>query len=152
MGENTLFVYNVGGKMIMEFNGATGGLMKEYVPLGGSMATIAHGGKASAAVMYVTSDHLGTRVSTKADGSVAARHYRAVVLTPFRARNALPVSNLVMQVNCITISPLRRCKPDGNCYIFAPHCSFLRHRRVVAFESHAREFAPRIQLPVKFDS
>ena len=75
LGENTRFVYGMGGQLIMEFAGSSGSLTKEYVYGGGSLATIAPNGKNSLGVQYLTSDLLGTpRVITKADGSVAARH------------------------------------------------------------------------------
>jgi RHS repeat-associated protein len=75
VGENTRFVYGIGGQLLMEYDGSSGVVKKEYVYGGGTMATIAPNAKGSVSVQYLTSDHLGTpRVITKANGTVAARH------------------------------------------------------------------------------
>ena len=71
IGENTRFIYGIGGALIAEFNGSTGTLQKEYVSGGGMMAVV----DPSAGTRYTTTDHLGSpRVVTNASGAVISRH------------------------------------------------------------------------------
>ena len=71
VGENTRFVYGIGGELIAEFSGASGNLTKEYVAGGGMMAVI----DPSAGTRYTTADHLGSpRVVTDSSGNVVSRH------------------------------------------------------------------------------
>lgn len=75
VGENTRFVYGIGGQLIAEFDGSTGSLKKEYVYGGGTMATIAPNGRGSTGTQYTTTDALGTpRVVTNSAGAVVGRH------------------------------------------------------------------------------
>ena len=39
MGENTRFIYGIGGAVIAEYDGSSGNFKKEYVADGGSMIT-----------------------------------------------------------------------------------------------------------------
>ncbi|HEX6042988.1 MAG TPA: RHS repeat-associated core domain-containing protein, partial [Pyrinomonadaceae bacterium] len=75
-GENLRFVYGIGGQLIMEFNGATGALTKEYIyGAGGPLATIEPTALNSNGTRYTTSDHLGSpRVVTNSSATVISRH------------------------------------------------------------------------------
>lgn len=71
VGENTRFIYGIGGALIAEFSGSTENLLKEYVSGGGMMAVI----DPSLGTRYTTSDHLGSpRVVTNSSGIVVGRH------------------------------------------------------------------------------
>ena len=71
IGEDTRFVYGIGGALVAEFNGNTGSLTKEYVSGGGMMAVI----EPATGTKYTTSDHLGSpRAVTDAAGSLVSRH------------------------------------------------------------------------------
>lgn len=75
-GEQLRFVYGIGGRLIMEFDTASGALNKEYIyGSSGLLATI----NSANGTQYTTSDHLGSlRVVTNAAGGVASRHdYKA---------------------------------------------------------------------------
>ncbi len=73
-GENTRFVYGIGGQLLAEFDGSTGNLKKEYV-YGSSMITIEPTAMNSNGTQYSISDHLGSpRVVTNSGGSVSSRH------------------------------------------------------------------------------
>lgn len=75
VGENTRFIYGIGGQLVAEFDGATGNLKKEYVYGGASLITIEPTALNSNGTQYTTSDTLGSpRVITKAGGIVASRH------------------------------------------------------------------------------
>jgi len=72
VGENTRFVYGIGGELVMEFDGSSGNLKKEYLSDG---ITIEPTGVNSNGTQYPTADHLGTaRVITNSSGSVVSRH------------------------------------------------------------------------------
>jgi RHS repeat-associated protein len=72
VGENTRFVYGIAGELIMEFDGSSGDLKKEYVSNG---ITIEPTAVNSHGTQYGTADHLGTaRVITDSSGSVVSRH------------------------------------------------------------------------------
>ena len=71
VGENTRFIYGIGGALIGEFSGSTGNLLKEYVSGGGMMAVV----DPSLGTRYTTSDQLGSpRVVTNSSGGVVGRH------------------------------------------------------------------------------
>ena len=71
VGENTRFIYGIGGELVAEFNGSTGSLKKEYVYGSGMAATI----EPIVGTKYTTSDTLGSpRVVTNSSGSVVSRH------------------------------------------------------------------------------
>jgi RHS repeat-associated protein len=75
VGENTRFIYGIGGQLIAEFDGATGNLRKEYIYGGASLITIEPTAVNSNGTQYTTADNLGSpRVITKAGGIVASRH------------------------------------------------------------------------------
>ncbi|HEX6044625.1 MAG TPA: RHS repeat-associated core domain-containing protein, partial [Pyrinomonadaceae bacterium] len=76
LGENLRFVYGIGGQLIMEFNGATGALAKEYVyGAGGLLATIEPTAVNANGTRYTTSDHLGSpRVVTNSTAGIVSRH------------------------------------------------------------------------------
>ena len=75
MGENTRFIYGIGGELIAEFDGATGNLKKEYVYGGGSLITIEPTAVNSNGTQYTTGDHLGPpRVVTNSSTVVVSRH------------------------------------------------------------------------------
>src|SRR5713226_7948449 len=76
IGENTRFVYGIGGKLVAEFDGSTGSLTKEYVyGAGGLLATIEPTSVNTNGTRYVVTDHLGTpRVTTNSSGLVVSRH------------------------------------------------------------------------------
>jgi RHS repeat-associated protein len=70
-GENTRFIYGIGGELIAEFNGSSGALLREYVSGEGMMAVIEPG----VGTRYTTADHLGSpRVVTNSSGGVVSRH------------------------------------------------------------------------------
>src|ERR1700694_4900877 len=72
IGENTRFIYGIGGQLIAEFNGSTGALQKEYISGG---ITIEPTAVNSNGTQYMTGDHLGSpRVMTNSGGSVSSRH------------------------------------------------------------------------------
>jgi RHS repeat-associated protein len=74
VGENTRFVYGVGGQLVAEYDGSTGNLKKEYI-YGSSMITIEPTAVNSNGTRYTTSDHLGSpRVVTNSGASVVSRH------------------------------------------------------------------------------
>jgi len=73
-GENTRFVYGIGGQLVAEFDGSTGNLKKEYV-YGSSMITIEPTAVNSNGTQYSTGDHLGSpRVITNSSTAVVSRH------------------------------------------------------------------------------
>jgi len=75
VGENTRFVYGIGGELVAEFDGTNGSLKKEYVYGGGTVATIEPTSLNSNGTRYSTSDNLGSpRVITNSSGSVVSRH------------------------------------------------------------------------------
>ena len=75
VGENTRFIYGIGGQLIAEYDGSSGNLKKEYVAGGGSMITIEPTAINSDGAQYATADHLGSpRVITNSSGSVVSRH------------------------------------------------------------------------------
>jgi len=75
VGENTRFVYGIGGQLLAEFDGGTGALKKEYVYGGGSLITIEPTAVNANGTQYTTSDVLGSpRVVTNASASVVSRH------------------------------------------------------------------------------
>ena len=75
VGENTRFVYGVGGELIAEFDGSNGNLRKEYIYGGGSLITIEPTAVNSNGTRYTVSDHLGSpRVVTNSAAGVVSRH------------------------------------------------------------------------------
>src|SRR5438876_3286255 len=75
VGENTRFIYGIGGSVIAEYDGSSGNLKKEYVAGGGSMITIEPTAVNSNGAQYATGDHLSSpRVITNSSGSVVSRH------------------------------------------------------------------------------
>jgi len=75
VGENTRFVYGIGGELIAEFDGATGNLKKEYVYGGATLITIEPTAVNANGTQYTTGDHLGSpRVITNSSGAVVSRH------------------------------------------------------------------------------
>ncbi|HEV8431327.1 MAG TPA: RHS repeat-associated core domain-containing protein [Pyrinomonadaceae bacterium] len=74
VGENTRFVYGIGGELIAEFDGSSGNLRKEYIQ-GGSLITIEPTAVNSNGTRYTVSDHLGSpRVVTNSAAAVVSRH------------------------------------------------------------------------------
>jgi RHS repeat-associated protein len=72
VGENTRFVYGIGGQLVAEFDGSSGNLKKEYISGG---ITIEPTAVNSNGTQYPTGDHLGSpRVITNSSGSVVSRH------------------------------------------------------------------------------
>ena len=71
VGENTRFVYGIGGELLAEYNGASGAIEKEYVyGASGLTATI----EPTNGTQYITADHLGSpRIVTNASGAVTLR-------------------------------------------------------------------------------
>jgi len=75
VGENTRFVYGIGGELAAEFDGTTGSLKKEYVYGGATLVTIEPTAVNSNGTQYTTSDNLGSpRVITNSSGAVVSRH------------------------------------------------------------------------------
>ncbi len=75
VGENTRFVYGIGGELVAEFDGSTGSLRKEYVYCGATLATIEPTALNSNGTRYTTSDQLGSpRVVTNSSAAVVSRH------------------------------------------------------------------------------
>jgi RHS repeat-associated protein len=75
VGENTRFVYGVGGQLVAEFNGSNVSLMKEYAQGGATLITIEPTAVNSNGTRYTTSDHLGSpRVVTNSSAGVVSRH------------------------------------------------------------------------------
>src|SRR5438876_8786139 len=75
VGENTRFIYGIGGELIGEYDGSSGNLKKEYVAGGGSMITIEPTAVNSNGTEYATGDHLASpRVITNSSGSGVSRH------------------------------------------------------------------------------
>jgi RHS repeat-associated protein len=75
VGENTRFIYGIGGQLIAEYDGSTGNLKKEYVAGGGSLITIEPTAVNSNGTQYTTPDNLGSpRVITNSSASVVGRH------------------------------------------------------------------------------
>ena len=75
VGENTRFVYGLGGQLIAEFDGSTGNLKKEYLYGGTTLITIEPTAVNSNGTQYTTSDNLGSaRAITNVSGSVVSRH------------------------------------------------------------------------------
>ena len=75
LGENTRFVYGIGGELLIELSisvkSGAASLKKEYVYCGGTMATI----EPSAGTQYATTDILSSpRVITDSNGNVVSRH------------------------------------------------------------------------------
>lgn len=71
VGENTRFVYGIGGELLAEYNGSTGAITKEYINgASGLTATI----DPTNGTQYLTPDHLGSpRVVTNSSASVTQR-------------------------------------------------------------------------------
>ena len=75
VGENTRFVYGIGGELIAEFDGSTGNLKKEYVYGGATLITIEPTAVNSNGTQYSTDDNLGSpRVITNSSAGVVSRH------------------------------------------------------------------------------
>ena len=75
VGENTRFVYGIGGQLVAEFDGSSGNLKKEYVYGGATLITIEPSAVNSNGAQYTTSDNLGSpRVSTNASAGIVSRH------------------------------------------------------------------------------
>jgi RHS repeat-associated protein len=75
VGENTRFIYGIGGQLIAEFDGSTGNLKKEYVYGGATLITIEPTAVNSNGTQYTTTDNLSSpRVITNSSGSVVSRH------------------------------------------------------------------------------
>jgi RHS repeat-associated protein len=75
VGENTRFVYGIGGQLIAEFDGSTGNLKKEYVYGGVTLITIEATAVNSNGAQYTTRDNLGSlRVITNSLATVVSRH------------------------------------------------------------------------------
>ena len=75
VGDNTRFVYGIGGELIAEFDSSSGSLKKEYVYGGASAITIEPTAVNSNGTRYTTADDLGSpRVITNSTGSVLSRH------------------------------------------------------------------------------
>ncbi|HEY3103764.1 MAG TPA: BPSL0067 family protein, partial [Pyrinomonadaceae bacterium] len=75
VGENTRFIYGVGGQLITEFDATTGNLKKEYIYGGATVITIEPTAVNSNGTQYTTSDSLGSpRVITNSSASVVSRH------------------------------------------------------------------------------
>jgi len=73
VGENIRFVYGLGDELIMEFDGSSGTLKKEYVS--GGLAAIEPTALNSNGTRYQTVDSLGSpRVITNSSGGVVSRH------------------------------------------------------------------------------
>lgn len=71
LGENTRFVYGIGGELLAEYDGSSGALRKEYLYGAGGIVTVEPG----AGAKYAAADNLGTpRVVTNAAGAVVSRH------------------------------------------------------------------------------
>jgi RHS repeat-associated protein len=74
VGENTRFIYGIGGAVLAEYDGSSGNLKKEYV-YGSTVITIEPTAVNSNGAQYGTGDHLGSpRVITNSSGSVVSRH------------------------------------------------------------------------------
>ena len=72
VGENTRFIYGIGGQLVAEYDGSSGNLKKEYISGG---ITIEPTAVNSNGTQYPTGDHLGSpRVITNSSGSVVSRH------------------------------------------------------------------------------
>jgi RHS repeat-associated protein len=72
VGENTRFIYGIGGQLVAEYDGSSGNLKKEYVSSG---LTIEPSAVNSNGTQYATADHLGSpRVITNSSASVVSRH------------------------------------------------------------------------------
>jgi RHS repeat-associated protein len=72
VGENTRFVYGIGGGLVAEYDGSSGNLKKEYIAEG---ITIEPTAVNSNGTQYPTRDHLGSpRVITNSSASVVSRH------------------------------------------------------------------------------
>ncbi len=76
VGENLRFVYGIGGQLIMEFNGSSGALTKEYIyGATGLLATIEPTAVNANGTRYATADNLGSpRVVTNSGAAVVSRH------------------------------------------------------------------------------
>jgi len=75
VGENTRFIYGIGGQMVAEFDGSNGNLKKEYVQCGATLITVEPTAVNSNGTRYSTSDHLGSpRVVTNSSAGVVSRH------------------------------------------------------------------------------
>jgi len=75
VGENTRFIYDIGGQVVAEFDGSTGSLKKEYVYSGATLITIEPTAINANGAQYGTSDSLSSpRVITNSGGGVASRH------------------------------------------------------------------------------
>jgi RHS repeat-associated protein len=74
VGENTRFIYGIGGQLVAEFDGSNGNLRKEYVQGGATSITIEPTAVNSNGTRYTTSDNLGSpRVVTNSSAGVS-RH------------------------------------------------------------------------------
>jgi RHS repeat-associated protein len=74
VGENTRFIYGIGGQLFAEFDGSSGNLLKEYIS-GLTLITIEPTAVNSNGTQYATSDHLGSpRVITNSSASMISRH------------------------------------------------------------------------------
>jgi RHS repeat-associated protein len=73
-GDNTRFIYGIGGQLVAEFNGSNGNLNKEFVN-GPSLITIEPTAVNPNGTQYSMSDHLGSpRVVTNSSAGVVSRH------------------------------------------------------------------------------
>jgi RHS repeat-associated protein len=74
VGENTRFVYGIGGQLVAEFDGSTGSLKKESVYGGATLVTIEPTAVNSNGTQYTTSDNLGSpRVITNSSAGIVSR-------------------------------------------------------------------------------
>jgi len=75
IGENTRFVYGIGGKVVAEFDGSTGNLKQEDVYAGATLITIDAASFSNQGTQYTLADNLGSpRVVTNSSGHVVSRH------------------------------------------------------------------------------
>jgi RHS repeat-associated protein len=76
LGENLRLIYGIGGNLIAEFDGTSGGLKKEYIyGASGLVGTIEPTALNSNGTRYSTSDHIGSpRVLTNSSAGVVSRH------------------------------------------------------------------------------
>ena len=71
VGENTRFVYGIGGELLAEYNGSSGAITKEYIYGASGLTAVVD---ASNGTEYLTPDHLGSpRVTTNSSASVTLR-------------------------------------------------------------------------------
>ena len=71
VGENTRFVYGIGGELLAEYNGSTGSITKEYLYGASGLTAVVD---PTNGTEYLTPDHLGSpRVVTNSSASVTQR-------------------------------------------------------------------------------